>query len=167
MAGFTGPFSYDGSFRRMWMTWRRNLAGSYILPVNFYTYIDISGTDKTQWKILKVFILSLSCLFINHISHSLETQYSSCIMTKYSHLSHPLLKHSTTVPLSGTPSRPILKQTIPGLKDIVEHTIATLTIFLDLDLFLSLGYDTELIVRDNTLVGWDGECILAITEIWG
>ena len=54
VAGFTGPFSYDGSFRRLWMTWRRNFAGSYLLPVNFYTYIDISGTDTTQWKILKV-----------------------------------------------------------------------------------------------------------------
>ena len=29
MAGFIGPFSYDGSFRGLWMTWRRNTAGSY------------------------------------------------------------------------------------------------------------------------------------------
>lgn len=36
------------------MTWRRNTAGSYILPVNFYQYVDMSGTDSSQWKILKV-----------------------------------------------------------------------------------------------------------------
>ena len=54
IAGPTGPFGYDGSFRRVWITWRRNTAGSFILPVDFYTYIDLSGTDSSQWKILKV-----------------------------------------------------------------------------------------------------------------
>ncbi|KAF9035879.1 amine oxidase catalytic domain-containing protein [Panaeolus papilionaceus] len=52
--GMTGPFSYDGSFRRLWMTWRRNTAGSYIQPVNFYQYLDISGTDPSQWSVLKI-----------------------------------------------------------------------------------------------------------------
>ena len=65
-AGFVGPFSYDGSFRRLWMTWRRNTAGSFILPVNFYSYIDVSGTDTTQWKILKVRCISF---FLHHILH--------------------------------------------------------------------------------------------------
>jgi len=50
----SAPFSFDGSFRRGWMTWRRNTAGSYIVPVNFYQYIHMSGTDPSQWKILKV-----------------------------------------------------------------------------------------------------------------
>ncbi|KAH9482139.1 Amiloride-sensitive amine oxidase [copper-containing] [Psilocybe cubensis] len=54
IAGMSGPFSFDGSFRRLWTTWRRNTAGSYLLPVNFYNYIDISGTDPSQWKILKL-----------------------------------------------------------------------------------------------------------------
>ncbi|KAF8187204.1 copper amine oxidase [Pholiota molesta] len=53
VAGMSGPFSFDGSFRRLWMTWRRNYAGSYLLPVNFYQYLDVSGTDPSQWKILK------------------------------------------------------------------------------------------------------------------
>ncbi|KAJ3512039.1 hypothetical protein NLJ89_g3755 [Agrocybe chaxingu] len=53
VAGMSGPFSFDGQFRRLWMTWRRNTAGSFILPVNFYQYIDVSGTDPSQWKILK------------------------------------------------------------------------------------------------------------------
>ncbi|KAF9477828.1 amine oxidase catalytic domain-containing protein [Pholiota conissans] len=53
VAGMSGPFSFDGSFRRLWMTWRRNHAGSYLLPVNFYQYLDVSGTDPSQWKVLK------------------------------------------------------------------------------------------------------------------
>ncbi|CAA7259438.1 unnamed protein product [Cyclocybe aegerita] len=53
VAGMSGPFSFDGKFRRLWMTWRRNTAGSFILPVNFYQYVDFSGTDPSQWKILK------------------------------------------------------------------------------------------------------------------
>ena len=54
VVGAGAPFSFDGSFRRFWMTWRRNTAGSYILPVNFYQYVDMSGSDPSQWKILKV-----------------------------------------------------------------------------------------------------------------
>ena len=67
-------------------------------------------------------------------------------MTKYSHLSNPSLKHSTMVLSSATSSRPIPNSIIPGLKGNVNHMIVTLTIFLDLDLFHSLDYDTELIV---------------------
>ena len=92
--------------------------------------------------------------------------FSSCIMTKYSGLPSPSLKHSTTVLSSATLSRPILKLIIPGLKGNVENMIVTLTIFLDLDLFRLLGYDTELIVKGNISAGWDGDYILALTEIW-
>ncbi|PPR06108.1 hypothetical protein CVT26_005335 [Gymnopilus dilepis] len=52
--GMVGPFSFDGNFRRLWMTWRRNVAGSWLNPVNFYQYIDTSGTDPGTWKILKI-----------------------------------------------------------------------------------------------------------------
>ena len=141
------------------MTWRRNTAGSFILPVSFYNYIDVSGTDTTQWKILKVPFFPL--LFTSYFSST----FSSCIMTKYSHLSNLSLKHSTMVLSSATPSRPIPKSIIPGPKGNVNCMIVTLTIFLDLDLFHSLDYDTELIVRDNTSAGWDGDCILASAEI--
>ena len=162
LAGFTGPFSYDGSFRRLWMTWRRNVAGSYLLPVSFYMYIDVSGTDTTQWKILKVsfFPPSVHMIYLIHA-------FSLCIMTKYSDLPNPSLKHLTTALSSATLSRPILKLIIPGLKDNVKNMIVTLTIFLDLDLFRLLGYDTELIVKDNISAGWDGDYILASTGIWG
>ena len=160
VAGFTGPFSYDGSFRRLWMTWRRNVAGSYLLPVNFYMYIDISGTDTTQWKILKVpLLLSVHMIYLIHA-------FSSCIMTKYSGLPNPSLKHFTTVHSPATLSRPILKSIIPGLKGNVENTTVTLTIFQDLDLFRLLDCDTELIVKDNMSAGWDGGYILASTGIW-
>ncbi|KAF8815578.1 amine oxidase catalytic domain-containing protein [Phlegmacium glaucopus] len=54
VASAVGPFSYDGSSRRFWMTWTRNTGGTFLLPVNFYSYVDISGTDRTQWKILKL-----------------------------------------------------------------------------------------------------------------
>ena len=67
---------------------------------------------------------------------------------------------------SAALSRPIPKPIIPGLKGNVNYMIATLTIFLDLDLFHLLHYDTELIMRDNISVGWDGDCFLASTEIW-
>jgi hypothetical protein len=105
------------------------------------------------------FFPSVHIICLNHA-------FSSCIMTKYSHLSNPSLKHSTMVVSSATPSRPIPKLIIPGLKGNANYTIVTLTIFLDLDLFHSLDYDTELIVRDNISAGWDGDCILASTEIW-
>ena len=88
-------------------------------------------------------------------------------MTKYSHLSNPSLKHSTTVLSNATPNRLILTSIIPGLKGNVDYMIVTLTTFLDLDLFHLLDYDSELIVRDNISAGWDGGCILASAEIWG
>lgn len=59
----SGPFSFDGSFRRLWMTWRRAGAGAYLLPVNFYQYIDVSGTDTSQWKTLKVLPFNLCPAF--------------------------------------------------------------------------------------------------------
>ena len=34
--GFIGPFSYNGSFRRLWMTWRRNNVGSFIQFLQLY-----------------------------------------------------------------------------------------------------------------------------------
>jgi hypothetical protein len=49
-----------GSFRRVWVTWRYNVAGSYILPINFYNYVDMSGTDESKFRILRV---RVSCHF--------------------------------------------------------------------------------------------------------
>jgi hypothetical protein len=51
-----------GAFRRVWVTWRYNVAGSYILPINFYNYVDMSGTDESKWRILRVRFLPSPCL---------------------------------------------------------------------------------------------------------
>ncbi|KAI0342901.1 amine oxidase catalytic domain-containing protein [Trametopsis cervina] len=54
IAGASGPMSFDGTFRRMWISWRRNVAGPWLHPVSFFQYIDVSGTDPEQWKLLKL-----------------------------------------------------------------------------------------------------------------
>lgn len=75
----SAPFSYDGEFRRLWLIWRHNVAGSYLQVVGFFQYIDISGTDPSQWKVLKVYILSKWSLV-----WSLTSFDRLCIITKYS-----------------------------------------------------------------------------------
>ncbi|ESK96748.1 copper amine oxidase [Moniliophthora roreri MCA 2997] len=53
-AGGSGPFSFDGSFRRVWVSWRRNVPGSWLHPLKFFQYFDMSGTDTSQWALLKI-----------------------------------------------------------------------------------------------------------------
>lgn len=60
IGGTSGGWSFDGSFRRAWISWKLNAPGSWILPINFYSYLDMSGSDPTLWKILKV-SLHVSC----------------------------------------------------------------------------------------------------------
>ncbi|KAF8426834.1 copper amine oxidase [Boletus edulis BED1] len=66
VAGGAGPFSYDGSFCRLWLSWRRSISGPFLHPLNFYQYIDISGTDTSQWKLLKIFDTTESFLEALH-----------------------------------------------------------------------------------------------------
>ncbi|KAL0950332.1 hypothetical protein HGRIS_010303 [Hohenbuehelia grisea] len=54
VAGASAPWGFDGSFRRTWLSWKRNTAGSWLNPLNFYLYVDFSGTDPSLWKILKL-----------------------------------------------------------------------------------------------------------------
>lgn len=54
MAVASGPMSFDGSFRRSWVAWRRSVPGPWLHPLNLFLYVDISGTDPSQWKLLKV-----------------------------------------------------------------------------------------------------------------
>ncbi|KZV64877.1 amine oxidase catalytic domain-containing protein [Peniophora sp. CONT] len=54
MAGMNAPMSFDGTFRRAWLSWKRNVPAPWLHPVAFWQYVDISGTDPSQWKILKV-----------------------------------------------------------------------------------------------------------------
>ena len=62
IAGASGPLSFDGSFRRTWVSWRRNVAGPWLHPVSFFQYVDFSGTDPAQWKLLKVSLSALAIL---------------------------------------------------------------------------------------------------------
>ncbi|KAL6298051.1 amine oxidase catalytic domain-containing protein [Sparassis latifolia] len=54
VAGAIAPLSIDGSFRRTWVNWRRNVAGPYLHPVGLFHYIDITGTDPRNWKLIKI-----------------------------------------------------------------------------------------------------------------
>ncbi|KAI0765133.1 amine oxidase catalytic domain-containing protein [Fomes fomentarius] len=54
VASMAAPFSFDGSFRRAWVSYRRNVAGPWLHPVNFFQYIDFTGTDPEHWQILKI-----------------------------------------------------------------------------------------------------------------
>ncbi|KAF8590695.1 amine oxidase catalytic domain-containing protein [Ramaria rubella] len=54
VAGASAPFGFDGSFRRMWISWRRNVPGPYLHPIGFFQYVEASGTDPSQWKMLKL-----------------------------------------------------------------------------------------------------------------
>ncbi|KAK1234331.1 hypothetical protein PQX77_002470 [Marasmius sp. AFHP31] len=49
-----GPYSFDGSFRRVWVTFKKNVPGSWLHAIGFYLYLDVGGTDSSQWKALKV-----------------------------------------------------------------------------------------------------------------
>ncbi|KAK7031010.1 hypothetical protein VNI00_013800 [Paramarasmius palmivorus] len=53
-AGGSGPYGFDGTFRRLWIFWKRLVPGSWLHPLNFFNYFDISGTDPSQWKLLKI-----------------------------------------------------------------------------------------------------------------
>jgi len=50
----SGPFSFDGSFRRMWMGWKRDTSGFFMHPLNFFQYVDFSGSDPSLWKLSKL-----------------------------------------------------------------------------------------------------------------
>ena len=66
VGGAVAPFSFDGSFRRGWVNWRKNLAGPWLHPVNFFQYVDFSGTDPAHWKVLKVKVFFLDSLQSAH-----------------------------------------------------------------------------------------------------
>lgn len=40
VGGGSAPFSYDGSWRRMWVGLKMNVPGHYLLPVDLYTYVS-------------------------------------------------------------------------------------------------------------------------------
>ncbi|KAI0077065.1 amine oxidase catalytic domain-containing protein [Panus rudis PR-1116 ss-1] len=54
VAAANGPMSFDGSFRRTWVSWRRKVSGPWLHPVGFWQYVDVSGNDPSKWKVLKI-----------------------------------------------------------------------------------------------------------------
>ncbi|KIY43143.1 amine oxidase catalytic domain-containing protein [Fistulina hepatica ATCC 64428] len=54
IAAVSAPFSFDGTFHRTWITWYKNAAGSWLLPVGFWQYVDMTGTDTATWRVLKI-----------------------------------------------------------------------------------------------------------------
>ncbi|KAG0703836.1 copper amine oxidase [Suillus ampliporus] len=50
----SGPFSFDGSFRRFWLNWQRDTPGFWLHPLNLWQYIDVSGTDPSKWDQRKI-----------------------------------------------------------------------------------------------------------------
>ena len=125
--GFIETFSYNGSFRRLWMTWRRNNAESFILLVDFHNYNDASGTDTTQRKDPQVTFYPVCSHHISHPSFQLEyhDQAFPSVQSFSKHSAMPVVLSS------ATPSRPIPTLIIPGLKRDVNYIIVTLNIVLD------------------------------------
>ncbi|ORY25514.1 copper amine oxidase [Naematelia encephala] len=48
------PMSYDGTWRRSWLQLRRNTAGSWLQALDWYMYVDFTGTDAAEYKWLAV-----------------------------------------------------------------------------------------------------------------
>ncbi|EMD39459.1 hypothetical protein CERSUDRAFT_91968 [Gelatoporia subvermispora B] len=54
VAAAIGPYSFDGTWRRAWLPLRRNVPGQWLHPVGFFLYVDFSGTDTSNWSLLKI-----------------------------------------------------------------------------------------------------------------
>jgi primary-amine oxidase len=110
----SAPFSFDGEFRRLWLIWRRNTPGSYLQVVGFFQYIDISGTDPSQWKTLKVRPSNKwnSTWLLTNVNRS-------CTITKYSIAQSRSWPHSTTERLKVSPLHLTNLPIFPGVQENV------------------------------------------------
>ncbi|KAJ6512626.1 amine oxidase catalytic domain-containing protein, partial [Mycena sanguinolenta] len=52
--GSTTPFSYDGSFRRMWIELKKNVPGSYLMALDMYFYVDFTSMDPSEWYLIRM-----------------------------------------------------------------------------------------------------------------
>ncbi|WVW86168.1 hypothetical protein I302_108209 [Kwoniella bestiolae CBS 10118] len=50
----TAPMSYDGEWRRSWVQLRRAGPGAWLKGLDFYCYVDMTGTDPSQYKLLSI-----------------------------------------------------------------------------------------------------------------
>ncbi|KAJ6544977.1 amine oxidase catalytic domain-containing protein [Mycena vulgaris] len=52
--GGSTPFSYDGSFRRMWIQLKKNTPGSYLKALDMYFYVDVTSMDPSEWYLIRM-----------------------------------------------------------------------------------------------------------------
>ncbi|KAF7325587.1 Amine oxidase catalytic domain-containing protein [Mycena kentingensis (nom. inval.)] len=52
--GGSTPFSYDGSFRRMWLQLKKNVPGSYLFALDMYLYVDFTSTNPDEWYLVRM-----------------------------------------------------------------------------------------------------------------
>ncbi|KAJ7759342.1 amine oxidase catalytic domain-containing protein [Mycena maculata] len=52
--GASTPFSYDGSFRRMWVQLKQNTPGSFLKALDMYFYIDLTSMDPAEWYLIRM-----------------------------------------------------------------------------------------------------------------
>ncbi|KAJ7447063.1 amine oxidase catalytic domain-containing protein [Mycena galericulata] len=52
--GASTPFSYDGSFRRMWFQLKKNTPGSFLKALDMYFYADLTSMDPAEWYLIRM-----------------------------------------------------------------------------------------------------------------
>ncbi|KAF7289645.1 Amine oxidase catalytic domain-containing protein [Mycena chlorophos] len=52
--GGSTPFSYDGSFRRMWLQLKKNVPGSWLYALDMYFYVDFTSMDPDEWYLISM-----------------------------------------------------------------------------------------------------------------
>ncbi|KAJ3331834.1 hypothetical protein HDU76_002082 [Blyttiomyces sp. JEL0837] len=61
----SSPRSFDGTFRQTWFWWMKSVYGYYLAPVGLNMLVDHSGSDVSQWKVLKL-------VYANQVYNSAE-----------------------------------------------------------------------------------------------
>ncbi|KAF8324260.1 copper amine oxidase [Cantharellus anzutake] len=82
-----GPWSFDGSFRRAWFQYKWLVPGSYLNRVNLWQYIDMTGTDRSLWKTLK--------LMYNHQVYGSKEEFVESFNNGSMKITEPLPPNST------------------------------------------------------------------------
>jgi primary-amine oxidase len=52
--GGSTPFSYDGSFRRIWFQLKKNAPGSWLMALDMYFYVDVTSMDPSEWYLIRM-----------------------------------------------------------------------------------------------------------------
>ena len=149
-AGLIWPFNHDGSFRRLWMTWRRDrlFCQSISTAISmFREQMQLSGRSS-KYLLSRLFTLYISSMHLARVSWP---SILVCPILLEAFSNGPVLP-------SATPSSPTLL--IPGRK-LYDHDLDHLPWPRSVS-FAGLRYRVD---RERQYIGWMG-CILASTEIW-